>query len=168
MLDRALQKLILETLASAYPEGEFDLPAAIEAAGHPRPDDRALLVNTQYLAEHELLESGYQRRGCIGDNSFMPMGESVITARGLDFLADDGGLGAILGVVTMRLDSDTLRALLAERVDATDLPAAEKSRIKAALLGLGKEAWSEAARRLVCEGLDRWPEALSWLQTLRG
>lgn len=168
MLDRALQRQILEALANKYPEGLYDLPPVLERAGEPRPDERAVLVNTQYLAEHELVISGYRRRGTLNDDGFMSVDETVITAKGMDFLADDGGLGAILGVVTVRFDAGALEALLASRIDASDLPSPEKSRIKAALQSLGREAWSEAAKRLVTEALDRWPQALAWLQTLRG
>ncbi len=168
MLDRALQRRILEALSEKYPDGLFDIPPATESAGDPIPTDRAVLVNTQYLAEIGLLVSGYQRPGTTGDNSFRPMEETVITAKGLDFLADDGGLGAILGVVTVRFEPGALQALLTTRIDASDLPASEKSRIKAALQSLSREAWTQTAKRLVSEGLDRWPQALEWLQTLRG
>jgi len=55
-----------------------------------------------------------------------------------------------------------------QKIEASQLPAEEKSRLKAALQTLGHEAWSEVARRLATEALDHWPQAIAWLQTLRG
>jgi hypothetical protein len=56
-----------------------------------------------------------------------------ITARGLDFLEDDGGLGAILNVVTIRLEADTLRQLLETKINASDMPEADKQTLLAKL-----------------------------------
>lgn len=164
MLNRELQRSILVELAQAYPEGLYDLPAA----KCPGCSDRDLLVNVQYLAEHGLVNSGYVRRGTIGSNEFIPSGEHTITARGLDFLADDGGLTAVLGTVTVRLAADTLQALVEARLQASNLPPEEKTRISSLLRSLGTEALTEATKRMVNEGLDRWPQALEWLGTLRG
>ena len=71
MLDRDLQRRILETLAALYPEGTYDVHATLAAAGDA-PPEREAIANTQYLAGHGLLNSGYVRRGMIGDNSFVP------------------------------------------------------------------------------------------------
>ena len=49
-----------------------------------------------------------------------------ITAKGLDFLEDDGGLSAILGAITVKLDPDDLRALIAARIEESDLPTRTK------------------------------------------
>ena len=46
-------------------------------------------------------------------------GGARITAKGIDFLEDDGGLSAILGVVTVKLHADTLREMLAKKIDAS-------------------------------------------------
>lgn len=168
-LDRALQRRILETLADVYPLGSYDMATTLAGpTDDAAPLEIPAVVNTQYLAEHGLVVSGYVRRGTLDDDSFLPARETTITAAGLDFLAGDGGLGAILGVVTVRLEAKTLEALLAARIDASDLPAPEKSRLKATLGSLSREALHEATRRLVSEGLDRWPEALAWLQKLPG
>src|SRR5882672_5223716 len=52
---------------------------------------------------------------------------ATITVKGLDFLQDDGGLGAILNVVTVRFEAETLRALIEAKVDASDEPPEQKS-----------------------------------------
>ena len=43
---------------------------------------------------------------------------------------DDGGLSAILGVVTVKLHSDTIQALLNTKIDQADIPPEEKSKLK--------------------------------------
>lgn len=67
----------------------------------------------QYLEEHGLCKSGVM----IGADGHLALGESRITAAGLDFLEDDGGLSAILGVVTVRLHADTIRALIDAKIE---------------------------------------------------
>ena len=79
---------------------------------------------------------------------------------------DDGGLTAILGVVTVRFDADTLKALIEARVERSDLPPQEKSRITKWLQQAGSETLKEATKRLVGAALDRLPDAIQLLQTL--
>lgn len=165
MLERTLQRRILETLAASYPEGAFDLPAALAAAGGEAPPERAVLVNTQYLAEHGLLHSGYRRRGTIGDDSFTATGETTITAAGLDFLADDGGLRAVLGMVTVRLDARQWAELLARKVEAAPgLSHDERSSIAATLRGLPAKAIERLSERLLDWAVDHSADALPLLR----
>ena len=56
-----------------------------------------------------------------------------ITATGLDFLEDDGGVGAILRTITVKIDQDDLRSLIAARVEASDLPPEEKAPLSHAM-----------------------------------
>ena len=46
---------------------------------------------------------------------------------GIDFLTDDGGLSAILGVVTVKLHSDTIQALIAAKIDQAEISDSEKA-----------------------------------------
>src|SRR3546814_5739628 len=52
-----------------------------------------------------------------------------ITAKGIDFIADDGGLGAILNVQTIRLHEDSIRALLIKQVEASNVSQSVKERL---------------------------------------
>jgi hypothetical protein len=126
-LDRELQHRILTHLSDLYPASGDRLDAAFSDIA-----DSVLAANLQYLAEH----------GLIGVLWFGadPV-EAKLTARGADFLADDGGLSAILNVVTVRLDAESLKALLIEQVNKSK---AEPS-TKAKLIGQIK---SLSARRL--------------------
>jgi hypothetical protein len=76
----------------------------------------------------------------------------------LDFLADDGGLSAILGVVTVRLDATTIRDLIAAKVDAAAIPIEEKSVLKRNLAALSETALKGATTDLVKAGLDHLPD----------
>lgn len=158
LLDRALQRELLAGLAEAYPS---QLPS--ESLGFQQ-DDRAWTVNATYLAEH----------GLIDITSAEPYSgpyvvvTARITAKGLDFLQDDGGLTAILGVVTVRLDAETIRALIEDKIEETAMPAEEKSRLTKWLSTAGSEALKEATKRLVGAALDHAPDALRLLQTLPG
>ena len=88
-----------------------------------------------------------------------------ITAAGLDFLEDDGGMGAMLRTFTVKIDRDDLRALIAARVEASDLPAEERKNLSHALRSLPEQALRELTTRLVKEAVDRWPDAVRLFQT---
>ena len=107
MLDRALQKHLLEQLAEAYPERRLDLLPDDD------PDEKHKIANLVYLEEHQLVEAGLDQ-GLDGHYSHYG---AKITARGLDFLQDDGGLTAILGTVTVKLHEDTIRDLLKTKLE---------------------------------------------------
>jgi hypothetical protein len=96
------------------------------------------------------------------------IGGTKITARGLDFLADDGGLSAIFGVVTVKLHADTIRDLIATKIEALPVPAAEKSALRKHLAELSEVALRAATTDLVKAGLDYLPNAVHWLQNLGG
>jgi hypothetical protein len=92
MLDRAVQRQILELLREHYPRGAT-------AANDLKLGNKQAAANLRYLEEHGLCKSGVK----LGEGVSIQFSQSTITAAGLDFLADDGGLSAILGVVTVKL-----------------------------------------------------------------
>lgn len=165
LLDRQLQLRILNGLSTLYPEGTYTLA---DVVGDPQPDERTLKANAQYLAAHELMESGYQRSGTNSDNSFIEIHEHVITHKGLDFLQDDGGLSAILDVLTVRLHDETVKALIAERITGSDLPPEEKKRWIDALQELPGETTKHLVLKLVDLGLDQAPDAIAAIGKLLG
>ena len=149
-LDRKLQLDILRALRDVYPADAGKLPFA---------EDPNLLGNLWYLHEHGLIEGTAVRSR---DPVFAPR---TITALGLDFLEDDGGLSAILGTVTIKFDPDDLRSLMAERVESSDLPAEERNRLAHVMRSLPEQALRDLITRLVNESVTRWPEALQLFQT---
>jgi hypothetical protein len=84
-LNRAMQREILEELRRAYPE-TVDFQSR---ANFPDPEFQG---NLFYLHEHGLIAGNV--REALNLPRTMP--GASITATGLDFLEDDGGLSAIL------------------------------------------------------------------------
>jgi hypothetical protein len=157
-VDRELQRSLLLAMRDCYPELLYELPATIDAA-KPRVD-----TNLFYLEEHGLCDSGLSPNAA----GYSVIRGPRITARGLDFLADDGGLTAILGVVTVRLHADTIRDLIAVKIEALPVPAAEKSALRKILAGLPADALRAATTDLVKSGLDHLPNVAHWLGALGG
>jgi len=157
MLSRERQKELLLQMEKVYPAHTyFSVDSAEEGQG--------LASTLKYLEEHGLCVADVQ----IGADRSIQVGASSITARGLDFLADDGGLSAILGVVTVKLHADTIRDLIAAKIEATEMPAEEKSALKRHLAALSETALKAATTDLVRTGLDHLPDAAHWLSKLVG
>lgn len=157
MLKRELQLKMLQAFAECYPQSSGWTPDEGDSL-------QECAANVEYLIDHGL---------CTGKTLFsmsdpVRLGVYKITAAGLDFLADDGGLSAILGVVTVKLHADTVRDLMLARVDASDLPPEKKSDLKKHLANLSGLALKDATADLVKIGLDHLPNGLRWLQTLAG
>lgn len=157
-LDREAQRRLLERLAEDYPESvaaDF-LYQAIEP--------HKMAANVSYLQEHGLIEAAY-----FGPKE---MGNAVqvarLTNRGLDFLLDDGGLGAILGVVTIRLHEDSIKELIAAQISASDLAQPDKQRYLDQLRELPAETTKHLVLKMVDAGLANWQKALPLLQSILG
>lgn len=159
LLDRALMRKMLETLAEGYPHAVDAKLLMVD------PQSRETLRHVAYLAEHGLVENEFL--GMLDAGNVLL--SSRLTARGLDFLQDDGGLTAVLNVVTVRLDAETIRGLIEERIEADkSMPQAEKSLLMDWVKTAGKEALSEATKRLITAALDQAPSVLQLLQVLKG
>lgn len=154
LIDRAFQRELLQCAADKYP-----------AAADIRPlgaDDRRLRVNIAYLHEHGLIEGVYP--GTHGRRASPHA--ALITAKGIDFLADDGGLSAILGVITIKLHEDTLKTLIATKIQESEIPQTEKQRYLDQLRELPGETTKHLALQLVDAGLANWHKALPLLQNI--
>ena len=152
ILDRTVQRQLLETLAAAYP-----VQVEIEPLGL---DNAIASANLRYLEEHGLVTN----MECDVLGAPYQILVSSITARGMDFLADDGGLSAILGVTVVKLHADTLRELIASKIAASTLPPGEKKRLVEALRSLPAEALKHLTKRLLDAALDHVPDAILLLQ----
>lgn len=159
LMDRAFQRRLLTTLAERYPS--LTEPDELDIADE---SPEMLLFNLAYLHEHGLVQN--RTADTLAEDVFIM--DTRITARGLDFLQDDGGLSAVLNVVTVRLESNTLKALIEARLETADAPPEAKSRIKAALQHAGEETLAEIAKRLMETGLNCGPQAIDMLQKLLG
>ncbi|WP_038485377.1 hypothetical protein [Collimonas arenae] len=157
-IDRAFQNELLENLAAAYP----DKLRKIFIHGEPKIDDEKKIANLLYLEEHGLVDAGLTQ-GLNGDYGHAG---SKITAKGIDFLADDGGLSAILGTVTVKIHADTIKELLAAKIDASSLPKEEKSKFKKHLDTISTESLKVLTKSLLEQGLASVPNLMQWLHTV--
>jgi hypothetical protein len=121
-------------------------------------------MNLWYLQEHGLCESGLSQ---VADGRFI-WSRATLTAKGLDFLEDDGGLTAILGVITIKIRTDTLREMLNARIDTAQISPEEKSALKQKLRHFSETVLKTATTDLVKTGLDHIPNVAEWLRKLSG
>ena len=138
--DRKIQKIILEHLNQLCPDkadvteqstsNSTGILSGLQAKGEEEGlscvTQKFINRNVYYLKGHGLVDYP-------DDSKCSYIYNLRITAKGIDFLADDGGLSAILGVVTVKLHGDTIQALLAAKIDEADIPPEEKGRLKTEL-----------------------------------
>lgn len=155
LIDRDLQHSLLSRIAERYPqrldsrdlEGEFD--------------KEAIIVNLAYLEDHGLIEAKWVG-GSGGDKGRVAIAKA--TAKGIDFLADDGGLTAILGVVTIRLHEDTVKDLLIERVKESSEPETVKTQVITAIKGLPAGILTTITMESIKKGVPNPMEIIPWIQ----
>lgn len=150
LLDRHYQREILTTLQNVYPH-----TADIEGTWGEQNDNR-LLVNLSYLSEHGLVDF----ITATSISGYILMISAKVTAKGMDFLANDGGLGAILGVVTVKLHEDTLRQLLIDKILAADGDGTTKASLVAKIKEIPSEALGAFTEKALDAGLDHLPDLL--------
>lgn len=170
LLNRSLQHKILSGLADLYPSGTDDVQPLV--AGE-EVSEKELIANVMYLSEHNLLISGYRAIRTIGHSSFQHVGETVITAAGLDFLQDDGGLSAILGVVTVKFDAQQWADLLATKIEnSSGISHDERSALAKAVRNLPAKAIEKLSSKMLDWAVDHLPDALPqlhmWLAQVAG
>lgn len=157
-LDRALQLEMLNTLAEKYPDEVYDIANAEE----PQEVLDKKIANLLYLEEHGLIRSGLVR----GSQNRFQLSSSIITAAGLDFLANDGGLSSLLGVVTIKLHDETIRNIVATRIQESNLPAEQKAGLLDQLRELRGESLKHLTMKLLDAGVESMPTVLQAIQNL--
>ncbi|MBB5875866.1 hypothetical protein [Xanthomonas sp. 3498] len=158
LLMRERQRELLTTLMRHYPG--WLRPNQVSDF----PGDNSLRVNIAYLMEHGLVEAQFAH-DLKNDPLLL---QAKITAKGIDFLADDGGLSAILGVVTIKLHEEDLRQLIEAKIRESDEDPSQKQRLLDQLRELPAETTKHLALQLVDAGLRNWPVALQLLQRFLG
>lgn len=142
-LDRDLQRKALQELARHYPEA-----VTIRSLRADFPD-KQLDKNLVYLMEHGLIRMSSQLT-----SSGRILGNPSITHKGMDFLEDDGGLSAILETVTIKLHEDTIKRLIIQKVEESQIDRSTKGRLIDAIKSLPAEATKEAVLGLVSTALQ--------------
>lgn len=161
--ERQLQRRVLEALNGFYPT-YAPASALDDLLAEMSMQELAGIV--QHLQELDLLTAKVHIAN-DGSGRAMVFG-AKIEARGRDYLKADGGLAAELDTVVVRLHAETIRALLDAYIEQSDLDASAKRKLSEAVRSLPAKGLEEAVIGLAREGLNRWPDALRWLQTLTG
>ena len=139
-LDRTMQREILEELRAVYPE-------RVSFQSHTNFSDQSFQVNLFYLNEHKLIDATSGKVVNAPPSIF----SARITASGLDFLEDDGGLSAILKTVTVRLDEKSIIPIFEKIITASALPPEEKKSMAQKLKGLS----GKVLEKLILNALEK-------------
>lgn len=103
--DRENQRKLLQFLYDTYPEELTSLQN--EELQCLFPGWENYIANLLYLEQHQLITSGLK----CSMSTYVPVNRPFITHRGIDFIRDDGGLGAILNIQTVKFHDSTIIAL---------------------------------------------------------
>lgn len=162
-MDRELQRELLLKMSENFP-----LPVDLRLSNSPKAKLLKAGRNLTYLQGHGLCQAVVNQdvEAASAANAKTPEPIFKITPKGLDFLQDDGGLSAILNVVTVRFEADTLRALIVAKIDASSEPEEKKAEAKTRLLGLKEEGLKAAVGKAVELGLGSIPGAAHWLLSI--
>lgn len=159
--DRAVQRDLLMALYEAAPEG---IPLQINQSFEQRFGGlHNYIANLRYLEGHSLLTCRIDQY--IGGNYEIVYDQMAITSKGIDFIRNDGGLGAILNVVNVRLHSDTINKLESIISSSRLATEAEKSAMISTLRKLPEDAIKHLNLKLLDMGLARLPDAFHAIQT---
>lgn len=158
--DRSVQRDLLQALYDCDPGSISDtvLREFVEKFG----SEENFVSNLFYLEGHGLINSGAER--AYGDYGFVS--EALhITAKGIDFVRDDGGLGAIVNVLTFRLHNETLDELAQIINSSPSAPPEDKKKLIAQLRSLPADAIKHLTLELLGKGMAHLPDAFHAIQT---
>ncbi len=157
-LNRELQLRILQALAAQYPEAQRNVLLDI---GEETP---AGIANLCYLAEHHLLSAKFITQN---GRDMQLNGSQRITAAGLDFLADDGGVSAMLGTITIKFHAETLRQLIEARIAQSEqVPEKEKATLLKTVRELPADSIKHLTTQLLDLGMANLPRAVELIRTV--
>lgn len=157
-MDRERQRIILEGLRSAFPRTVYreDMMKFATRMGE-------LEWHLAYLEDHGLVEARWTPT--MGKTH---LSNARITSKGIDFLADDGGLSAVLGVVTVRLHEDSVKQLMLAKIDASDADPSVKGELRDTVTKLPAEALRSVVMRVLDSALSDPATTIAALRTSLG
>ena len=158
MLDRKIQLGILTKLSETYPS-DVSPEVLFRSFG-----EAEVAYNLAYLDDHGLTRSNWT---ALINRPTTPI-MTNITAKGLDFLQDDGGLSAILGVVTVKLHEDTIKELLIKKVEQSSAEPTVKKKLIDQIKSLPAEMTKVATVEGLKAGIDSLPDVIQWLHKSLG
>jgi hypothetical protein len=157
-VDRELQRTILEACKAVFPEN-----ASGDALIKLSDDVNHVTANLVYLQQHGLIDLK-----AIQSLSSLIIAWAKITAKGIDFLEDDGGLSAVLGVVTVKFHEDTIKNLLIDRIEKSAEPETAKNALVKQVKSLPAEGLKTLTTEALKAALTDLPNAMHRLHTWLG
>ena len=152
LLDRSYQNEVLAFLLTDYPEYEH---TDEYCSGLLLTDELKYYANLMYLEMHGLIEDGPKIKYSVsGDGYRVESTTPRLTEKGIDFILDDGGLGAILNVQTVKLHQDTIKDLLLVAVQASSADDDKKESFTEQIKNLSNESLKTLLNKLVEKGVD--------------
>lgn len=109
LLDRQMQSDILHKLLSIFPD-TYNFNTDDNFNKNPKQ----LFANLYYLQQHGLIaKDSVILSKTLGDyERNQGINRTEITHKGIDFLLDDGGLSAILNILTIKFEAEQFKQLL--------------------------------------------------------
>lgn len=164
-ISRENQGIILTTLSASYP-GPTHRNSLLEVCygsskGLTNEIFQNFMADIHYLAEHNFIELLTIN---IKGESFLE--HARITAAGIDFIEDDGGVTEALKTVTVRFDPENIRKLLEEKVVSFDLPEKEKTGLIEKIKQLPANALEKVTNKMLDEFMSNPTAALGVLTSL--
>ena len=152
LLNRSLQKEIMIAVRGSYPEFKKLKDICPDANRH------VFSFNVGYLEDHGLIQVKW-----VDSLRRIEPAQACITAKGIDFLEDDGGLSAILGVVTVKLHEDTIKQLLIQKIEQSGKPKSVRDRLIDQVKNLPAELTKKVMLEAFQSGIDHLPDIADWL-----
>ncbi|EAB2832889.1 hypothetical protein YS65_000455 [Salmonella enterica subsp. enterica] len=158
--DREIQKQLLAALYEATPN-DIDEEKFNELQIAFGSEDN-MIANLFYLSQHGLISNCIT---CDLSGWDINLSKLFITHHGVDFLRDDGGLGAILRIQTIRFHDDTLDELERLIKASSTATSEDKNKLISQLRSLPADAIKHLTIRLLGQGLDHLPDVFHVIQT---
>ena len=160
LLDREMQLAMLTELSEVYPS-QVNLS---EKYNYGTDEYYKFIANLAYLKDHRLISEKSLLVSKSMDGDIFHPHLASITHLGMDFLADDGGLSAILGVVTIKFEAEQFRIILESMILSSNLPAERKQTMIDVLRELPAESIRHLTTRIVDVGWDNLDSLMTIIQ----
>lgn len=149
--DRKLQREILQACVDSYPSAplpeQFNHTEVVKCA---ESNIQKLLANINYLCEHGLIKNNSAI--ILKDHSILT--RITATAKGIDFMLNDGGLSAILNVQTIKLHRDAV-IVLEDLITISNMNDEQKEKAKSTLGDMSTEALKAVVQAATTAGLSK-------------
>jgi len=154
-IDRNQQRLILEILANDYPKGSSECLDRLREL--QENDSDMFFGNLQYLKMHGLIEA---ENMILGNGNYQFVFPKL-TAKGIDYLLQDGGLSAIIPTQIIKLHPNTLTSFFEQAIAASKIADQEKHSLIARIKRLPGDGLIHLLKELIEKNI---PDLVSFLR----